>query len=126
MFSNLAITIQSTAPGANPHTDVVLDTVTLPDGLTLQFAEKGRGKGQVVIFLHGYTDSWFSWSQVLELLPPRYHCYAITQRGHGDSDKPEEGYAMRDFSEDVIAFMDLCFPRSSFAPSWAGFLVALF
>lgn len=93
-------------PPSNPHTDVVLDTVTLPGGLTLEYAETGHGQGQVVIFLHGYTDSWFSWSRVLPLLPARYHAYAITQRGHGDSDKPAGGYAMTDFSEDVIAFMD--------------------
>jgi len=93
-------------PPANPHNEVTLHAVTLPAGITLQYAEKGHGRGQVVIFLHGYTDSWFSWSRVLPLLPSRFHAYAITQRGHGDSDKPATGYAMTDFSEDVVAFMD--------------------
>jgi non-heme chloroperoxidase len=60
----------------------------------------------VVIFLHGYTDSWFSYSRVLELLPPRYHGFALTQRGHGGSDKPLTGYGMSDFAADVVAFMD--------------------
>lgn len=99
-------TAAGAAPALDPHGDITLDTVTLPGGLTLQYAEKGDGQGQVVIFLHGYTDSWFSWSRVLPLLPPRYHAYALTQRGHGDSDKPLAGYAMTDFSEDVVAFMD--------------------
>ncbi len=91
---------------ANPHNTIVMDTVTLNTGVTLQYAECGDGDGQVVIFLHGYTDSWFSFSSVMENLPPKYHAYSLTQRGHGDSDKPLTGYAMTDFSEDVVAFMD--------------------
>ncbi len=92
--------------GTNPHTGIFLKEVALDTGVTLQYAEKGHGKGKVVIFLHGYTDSWFSYSGVLELLPPKYHGYALTQRGHGDSEKPAGGYLMSDFSEDVIALMD--------------------
>jgi pimeloyl-ACP methyl ester carboxylesterase len=30
----------------------------------------------------------------------------LTQRGHGDSDRPETGYRARDFAEDVDAFAD--------------------
>jgi non-heme chloroperoxidase len=91
---------------ADPHNTIVMDTVTLNTGVTLQYAECGNENGQVVIFLHGYTDSWFSFSSVMENLPPKYHAYSLTQRGHGDSDKPLTGYAMTDFSEDVVAFMD--------------------
>jgi non-heme chloroperoxidase len=96
----------SAASKTNPHTEICLHEVALNTGVTLQYAEKGHGRGQVIIFLHGYTDSWYSYSGVLELLPPRYHGYALTQRGHGDSEKPVNGYAMDDFAADVIAFMD--------------------
>lgn len=85
---------------------VTQSTVTLPSGVTLEYAERGHGRGQVVIFLHGYTDSWYSFSRVLELLPSRYHGYALTQRGHGESDKPLNGYDMSTFAADVVAFMD--------------------
>jgi pimeloyl-ACP methyl ester carboxylesterase len=91
---------------ANPHTEIRLQEVSLETGVTLEYAEKGHGKGQVIIFLHGYTDSWYSYSRVLELLPPRFHGYALSQRGHGDSDKPVSGYSMQNFADDVIAFMD--------------------
>jgi pimeloyl-ACP methyl ester carboxylesterase len=90
----------------NPHTAITLDTATLDTGVTLEYAEKGHGKGHVVIFLHGYTDSWFSWSEVLARLPPKFHAYALSQRGHGDSERPAGGYAVDDFAADVIAFMD--------------------
>ncbi len=89
---------------------VDLGTVSLSTGVTLEVATrakcKGKGKGKAVIFLHGYTDSWFSWSGVLEELPPKYTGYALSQRGHGDSDRPAAGYEVDDFADDVIAFMD--------------------
>ena len=81
-------------------------SVLLANGVTLEYAERGQGNGQVVIFLHGYTDSWYSFSRILELLPIRYHGYALTQRGHGDSDKPPTGYEMSTLAADVVAFMD--------------------
>jgi pimeloyl-ACP methyl ester carboxylesterase len=59
-----------------------------------------------VILLHGFSDSWFSWSRVLPLIPSRYHVIAPDSRGHGDSDKPEGGYAMRALAGDVLALMD--------------------
>lgn len=102
----LALPRPSAAAPAQRGGGVTLDTVTLANGVTLEYAERGHGKGQVVIFLHGYTDSWYSFSRVLELLPPRYHGYALTQRGHGDSDKPLTGYEMSTFAADVVAFMD--------------------
>jgi pimeloyl-ACP methyl ester carboxylesterase len=89
-----------------PDGGAQLNSVALSTGVTMEYAERGHGKGKVVIFLHGYLDSYFSFSQVMDLLPPQYHAYALTQRGHGDTDKPLSGYSMTDFSEDVIAFMD--------------------
>ncbi len=73
-------------------------------GVTLQYAERGHGKGNVVTFLHGYTDFWLSFSSVIENLPDRFHAYAITQRGHGDSDKPEVAseYEIDSFVNDFI------------------------
>jgi non-heme chloroperoxidase len=43
---------------------------------------------------------------LLPLLSPEYHAFALTQRGHGDSDKPECCYTPDDFAADVDAFMD--------------------
>lgn len=90
----------------NPHQEVTVGAVMLAGGLTLEVAERGDGVGRVVIFLHGYTDSWFSFSRVIEALPARFHAVAPSQRGHGDSDRPLAGYAMEDFAADVVALMD--------------------
>jgi len=94
---------RSTGAGAAP---VRFADARLSTGVRLRYAEQGDRGGEAVILLHGYSDSWFSYSRVLPLLPSRYHVFALDQRGHGDSDRPLDGYAMRDLAADVIAFMD--------------------
>jgi non-heme chloroperoxidase len=81
-------------------------TTPLSTGPRLHYAERGDPTGEAIVMLHGYSDSWFSFSRVLPLLSPEYHAFALTQRGHGDSDKPECCYTPEDFAADVDAFMD--------------------
>jgi len=81
-------------------------TTPLETGLRLHYAEQGDPTGEAIVFLHGYSDSWFSFSRVLPLLSAEYHAFALTQRGHGDSDKPECCYTPDDFAADFDAFMD--------------------
>jgi non-heme chloroperoxidase len=85
--------------------DVQFSTAQLTTGPRLHYAEQGDPTGEAIIFLHGYSDSWFSFSRVLPLLSPSYHAFALTQRGHGDSDKPQCCYTPEDFAADVDAFM---------------------
>ena len=77
----------------------------LSTGVTLQFVEQGNTNGIPVILLHGITDSWHSYESLLHNLPDNIHAYAITMRGHGDSERPESGYEMKDFANDVAAFI---------------------
>jgi len=86
--------------------NIQLATTPLSTGVRLHYAERGDPKGEAIVFLHGYSDSWFSFSRVLPLLAPSYHAFALTQRGHGDSDKPQCCYTPDDFAADVDAFMD--------------------
>jgi pimeloyl-ACP methyl ester carboxylesterase len=79
--------------------------VELPNKIKLEYVEQGNPAGIPVIFLHGFTDSWHSFELVFNNLGTSVHAYAITQRGHGDSDKPTNGYEISDFSNDVAAFM---------------------
>jgi pimeloyl-ACP methyl ester carboxylesterase len=59
-----------------------------------------------VVLLHGVTDSWHSFELLLPHLPAALHVFALTQRGHGDADRPPEGYRTRDFAADVAAFVE--------------------
>jgi pimeloyl-ACP methyl ester carboxylesterase len=91
---------------AEPPSPLRFAEVQLPTGVRLHYAEQGDPAGEPVILLHGYSDSWFSWSRVLPLFPSSWRVYALDQRGQGDSDRPEAGYRMRDLGADVVAFMD--------------------
>jgi pimeloyl-ACP methyl ester carboxylesterase/tetratricopeptide (TPR) repeat protein len=79
---------------------------TVSTGVRLEYVEQGAADGIPVIFLHGVTDSWRSFELVLRQLPPTIRAYALSQRGHGESSRPAEGYRYTDMSEDVRAFMD--------------------
>jgi pimeloyl-ACP methyl ester carboxylesterase/tetratricopeptide (TPR) repeat protein len=100
-------------------------TVALPNGITLEYAERGRASGIPVVFLHGVTDSWRSFEPVMELLPDTFRAISITQRGHGGSSKPDAGYLYRDMAGDLRAFMDaLHLPSAIVVGHSMGSLVA--
>ncbi|HKZ67166.1 MAG TPA: alpha/beta hydrolase, partial [Chitinophagaceae bacterium] len=46
-----------------------------------------------------------SFEKLLAHLPLSVHAYVLSQRGHGNSAKPGEGYTPSDFAADVAAFM---------------------
>jgi pimeloyl-ACP methyl ester carboxylesterase len=45
--------------------------------------------GPVVILLHGFPESWYSWRrQIPALASAGYHVIALDQRGYNESGKP--------------------------------------
>lgn len=92
--------------------------IQLSTGINMKYVEVGSGTGQVVIMLHGYTDtsrSFFDTVNELTKLDPTLKIYALDQRGHGESSMPPTStcaedpklcFSPRDFADDVIAFMD--------------------
>ena len=84
--------------------DVEVRRITLASGLRLDYAE--RGSGPTVLFVHGYPDSRRAYEPIMRLMPAGVRVIALSQRGFGDSDRPESGYAMADFAADAVAFMD--------------------
>lgn len=81
-------------------------TIALSTGVTLPYAEQGDPAGIPVVMLHGITDSWHSFEPVLPHLPESIHLFALSQRGHGDADRPPTGYRTRDFAADAAAFIE--------------------
>ena len=79
----------------------------LPDGLRLHYVHAGPQQGPAVILLHGTSDSSFSFSRVLPLLPAHLRVVSVDQRGHGRSDRPASGYSMDAFASDLLALMDV-------------------
>ncbi|MGW7074703.1 alpha/beta fold hydrolase [Streptomyces sp. NPDC054866] len=85
---------------------VTVREAALREGLVLPYAEVGDPSGTPVVLVHGYVDSWWTFEPLLRRLPSSLHAYAPTQRGHGDADKPPDGYLPEDFATDLVAFMD--------------------
>jgi pimeloyl-ACP methyl ester carboxylesterase len=84
----------------------VSTTVTLESGVNLSYAERGAETGPAVLLLPGPTDSWRSYEPMMRRFPSRIRALAVSQRGHGDSDKPADGYAIEDFAGDAVAMLD--------------------
>lgn len=81
-------------------------SVELPNGMELSFAQQGDADGLPVLLLHGLGDSWRSYEPVLKHLPESVRAIALTQRGHGDSTHPPEGYRFGDYVDDLEAFLN--------------------
>ena len=82
------------------------ERLPLSTGITVEYVAQGPDTGVPVILLHGLSDSWRSYEPLLPHLPSSIRAYAISLRGHGDSDRPTASYTMRDMASDVVAFMD--------------------
>jgi pimeloyl-ACP methyl ester carboxylesterase len=82
-------------------------------GLRMHIAE--AGDGPLVLLLHGFPESWYSWRhQLTALAAAGYHAVAPDQRGYcetgppGGSGQPAEiaEYTILHLTGDVIALMD--------------------
>ena len=64
-----------------------------------------EGSGRAILFMHGFSQSWLTWSRQLSSdLANDHRLVAFDLRGHGESDKPREAYSDgRLWAEDVNA-----------------------
>jgi pimeloyl-ACP methyl ester carboxylesterase len=83
-----------------------IKSVEVPTSLNLPYIEQGDPLGVPVLLVHGFADSWRSFTRVLPLLPKSIRAFALTQRGHGDASRPATGYHFQDFAADLAMFMD--------------------
>ena len=82
--------------------------VTAPGSVRLNVVETGPPDGQPILFLHGWSQSHLCWKNQLESsLATKFRLVAFDLRGHGDSDKPADGYTDgRTWAGDVRAVID--------------------
>jgi pimeloyl-ACP methyl ester carboxylesterase len=77
------------------------------NGIKLRIAE--AGEGPLVILVHGWPESWFSWRYQLQALAlAGYHAVAPDMRGYGGSTFPDEieDYNILQLSADVAGIVD--------------------
>ena len=89
----------------SPIDGITLKTVQA-NGLTHRYAEAGAGP--LVLFCHGWPESWYSWRhQILALSAAGYRCVAPDMRGYGGTDAPEaiEQYTLLDIVGDMVAIV---------------------
>ncbi|MFY0575084.1 alpha/beta fold hydrolase [Cystobacter fuscus] len=87
-------------------TDIKHRTVKT-NGINLHIAE--AGEGPLVLLIHGWPESWYSWRHQLPALAAAgYHAVAPDVRGYGRSDKPREleAYSMKNMLADYVGLLD--------------------
>lgn len=79
--------------------------VRLPAGHQLRYYE-WPGSDTNLVLLHGSGSYGLQWEWVAEHISDRFHVFALDQRGHGDSDRPDGEYSAEEYAQDVHEFVD--------------------
>jgi len=85
-------------------------TVRIPvSGVSLAVTDHGSARGDVaraLVLAHATGFCGAVWRPLLPALRERFRVISLDQRGHGDSDKPDDAYAWRDFVDDLAGVID--------------------
>jgi len=83
------------------------EKITLPNGLTMRVARAGAGS-RLVVMLHGFPESWYSWRHQLRALAPGFDCAAPEMRGYGETDAPRgvKNYRIEKLVGDVAGLIE--------------------
>ena len=65
-----------------------------------------RGQGQPLILLHGNGESSDYFVHQIAYFSEKYHVIAIDTRGHGQSPRGNKPFAIKQFADDLLDFMD--------------------
>src|SRR5215207_7412082 len=79
--------------------------ITGGGGTRLHVVETGNPRGRPILFLHGFSQCWLTWSRQMESdLAQEHRLVAMDLRGHGLSEKPRDAYGdSRLWAEDICA-----------------------
>jgi pimeloyl-ACP methyl ester carboxylesterase len=69
--------------------------------------EVAGGKGDPIVLLHRWPETWYEWRQVIpELIDSNYTVIAPDMRGLGDSEKPQTGYDTKTLADDIYQLVN--------------------
>src|SRR5579864_1835648 len=84
------------APSGDSVSDVTFThrQISGGGGVRLHVVDGGNHAGRPIVFIHGFSQAWLSWSRQMQSeLANEFRLVALDLRGHGESDKPHEGYS---------------------------------
>lgn len=93
-------------------------------GLRFHYCDWG-GRGRPVVLLHGLASNCRIWDLMAPYLAEDFRVLALDQRGHGLSDKPDDGYDFASITSDLEEFVQaLGLQRPALVGhSWGGSVV---
>lgn len=74
------------------------------NGIRFHYIEKG--KGPLVILLHGWPETSLAWKITIDALSSKYRVVAPDLRGLGLSERPAKGYDKKTIAADIKALID--------------------
>ena len=82
-----------------------MGTITVKGGTTIYFKDWGRG--QPIVFSHGWPLSADAWDDQMIFLANRgFRCIAHDRRGHGRSSQPWDGNDMDTYADDLAQLVE--------------------
>lgn len=66
----------------------------------------GGDRGDPVLLVHGFPETWWAFHQLIPLLAARHRVYAVDLRGFGDSDIAEDDHSGAVAAEDLHALIE--------------------
>ncbi|MDG0793492.1 alpha/beta hydrolase [Cohnella ginsengisoli] len=103
------MTLPILTAGTDDANSVVLSG---PGDVRLRLLQRGNPQGRPVLFLHGITENASAFEPLMRQLPGHLRPMALDLRGRGRSFKPDSGYQMADYMEDLLI---VCNSLSGFA-----------
>lgn len=84
------------------------------------------GQGFPIVFLHPFSTNGSIWTFQTYSFARTNQCVVIDERGHGRSDKPQQGYAIKEMAADVVAVLDeLKIAKAVFVGNSIGGMITL-
>ena len=66
----------------------------------------GDDSSPKLIFLHGMMGRGKNWQSIAKNFSKTFQCLTFDQRGHGESIKPESGYHLENYAQDLKQILD--------------------